>query len=511
MTDQNEPYYVEGESGVSHRNIDASGEAHPFGDSPKEWQADLRQLIKQVADDLYDSWQATVREYLANAETACLKVEQYLDDPDSSPYDSMAVRSNYEPRITVKWDRSKQKLIIQDNGIGMSGAEVDQVFRQVGRSATRDFGNMSGAFGMGVLSFFKFIGTGNSTMIMLSNSRLRDDNASYLVSLAGVEPIRGSLGATEYGTKFKLDQKRDDMDIREAVEQYAEYMRVPVLYRELDENGEEVFNEDWGDKNLYDSYTEDKYGDSISEPGLFEAYMSPEASGDTLLLSMDIERGGKDKYKSPYPFDVRLLDESGKVVESSNGNEGLIPVSRPEYNQMLLNARSDSIIESMLSNQDVTAYEMDDEYEPDYAVAKHVLESDKPLPVAEYVPIGEADKSDLGEQVVIIGPHQGRAVVDEREWRELSAGRAERFVPEDELESFDIDSGTGDLCLPKPTTDRSSLQSHQTFWKHIDNQFYEAFDSSVDEFQQFFEQSDDTMKAIREMESNTVNKMKQEL
>ncbi len=503
-----DPYYESGVAGVDHRNVDAAGDGHPFGDDPKEWQADLRHLIRQVADDLYDSWEATVREYLANAETACLKVQAYAEGKPM-PYDDVTVSDNYEPRITVTWDRSKQKLIIQDNGIGMAAAEVDQVFRHIGRSAARDLGTMSGSFGMGILSFPNFIGTGNATMIMLSNSRLNDDNAAYLVSLAGVEPIMGQLGDNEYGTKFKLDQKKNDMDVRAAVRRYAEWMRVPVLYTELDENGTEVFNEDWGDKRLYDQYDGSLYGDYLIESECFEAYMCPDATDKTLLLSMEIERNSGPSSTSTYPFDVRLLDESGKVVRSSNGNKGLIPVTRPDYNQMLLNAREGYITEDLLSNQDVVAYEASGEY--DYAIKQSVLDSDEPLPVAKYVPLTEGDGELIGDKVVLTGPNSGRTVVSNSEWNELPYGRAEQFVPEDELEPYDLESDEGDLRLPEPTTDRSSLQSNDVFWEYIANYFTEEFDNSIDDYRTMLQESNDTMAAMQRMEPNTVAHMRGEL
>lgn len=507
-----DPYYQSGVSDVEHRNVDAAGDSHPFGDEPKQWEADLRPLIRQISDDLYDSWELTVREYLANAETACLKVSHHQDNPSDSPFDEMIVSDGYEPRITVVWDKSEQKLIIQDNGIGMAAVEMDEVFRQIGRSAARDLGTMSGAFGMGSLSFSKFIGTEN-TMVALTHSRLNDDNAAYLITLAGIEPIRGSLGDSEYGTKFALDQKKTDMAIRQAVEKYAQWMRVPVLYRELDENGTEVFNEDWGDKRLFDDYKEGRYANNFVVPGCFEAYVCADATGRTLLLSMEIERGDGDQLSAPYPFDVRILDESGKVVRSSNGNEGLIPVARMEYEKMLLDARPEHITESLLSNKDVYATEVTSD-RADYAISQAMLDSDEPLPVADYVAIealeDDLSRSELGDKYVIIGPHQARKLVTEDVWNQLPKGRAAHFVPEDELEEYDLDSDEGDLCLPKPTTDRSSLQSNKKFWKYIANYFTEQYDAAIAEWRQELNAASDDMEALRQMTPRTVKSLRNE-
>jgi hypothetical protein len=501
-----EPYYQSGEAGVEHRSIDAAGSDHPFGDEPKEWEADLRPLIRQVADDLYESWEATVREYLANAETACLKVKRHSQNPEDSPFESMIGVDNYEARIVVQWDKAEQKLIIQDNGIGMAAVEVDEVFRHIGRSAARDLGTMSGAFGMGALSFPKFIGPEN-TMVMMSHSRLNDDNAAYLVTLAGVEPVRGSLDSEEYGTRFSLDQKEQDMAVRDAVRRFSEWMRVPVLYTEKDENGEEIFNEDWGDKHLYDDYDQGKYVDSFVVPGCFEAYMCSQAEGRTLLLSMEIDRGIDKTYDAPYPFDVRILDESGKVVESSNGHEGLMPIARMEYEQMLLDARPEFITDSLLSNQDVAVQSALKNGDEVYVVEQERLHSDEVLPMGNYV-TPDAEVDSYGPKNVILGPHKGRVVVSQDEWEKLPEGRASQFVPEDELEPYDLDTGEGDLCLPKPTTDRSSLQSNETFWKYISGRFAGRYDDSINEWLDELNGVDDEEAAIRQMTPRTVSDVK---
>lgn len=501
------PYYRSGVTGVDHRNIDAAGDGHPFGDEPKEWKADIRPFIRQVADDMYDSWYATVREYLANAETACLKVEQYLESPEESPYDDLTVEEGYTPRVEVEWDRSKQKLTISDNGIGMAAAEVDQVFRHIGRSAARDLGAMSGAFGMGSLSFPKFIGTGNSTMIMLSNSRLNGDNAAYLVSLAGIEPIRGSLDDDEYGTTFKLDQKEKGMDVRDAVTMYANWMRVPVIYRELDENGSEVMNEDYGDAHLYDSYSSSSYCEKFEVPGAFAAYMCTDANGKTLLLSMEIDRNRSTESNAPHDYDVRILDESGRIIESSNGNTGRIPVPRPEYEQMLLDGRPDSITTGLLSVDDVTAYRVQtDEY--DYAMEEDILAQSEALPIAEYVTRDQIDHEELGAEVVVSGPHSGREIVEIEEWGELPEGRASEFVPEDEVEPYDIATETGDLRLPQPTTDRSTLKENDVFWEYIDNYFNHEFESTIRRYRDVLNNTtEDPVEVIEQMEPQNADRI----
>lgn len=514
MTDDNESgefeaQYQKGQTSVSHRNIDAAGNDHPFGDEAQSFEADLRHLIRKVADDLYDSWEATVREYLANAETACLKVEEYKENPESSMYDEMHVEDSYQPRIEVEWDKQQDKLIISDNGIGMAAQEVDEIFRQIGHSAAKDDGSKSGQFGMGALSFVKLVGLDNA-MVMTSHSRLNDDNAAYYVTLAGVEPIQGQLPDDQYGTTFQMTPK-DDFGIRSAVETYAEWMRVPVRYEEIGRDGSVEFQEDYGDKALYESYDDNLACLGIRKRGSFEAYASPDAGGKTLLLSMDIDRNdgsrSPGKHGSPFPFDVRLLDESGKVVESSNGNEGLMPAVRSDYEEMLKDAREPYITRDLLNNKDTIAQRVEEGPNAGKMVVDDErLNSSTPLPSThEYVPRSEVEPDDEpGEARVIFGPHKGRIIVSDEEWEQMDAGRAEKYVPEDELEEYDIETGEGDLQLPQPTSDRDRLQSHETFWRYLGKQFAEQFDEKVAEVYQMLEQADDPLDKIMELDPDDI-------
>ena len=503
--DNFEPQYTQGKTEVEHRNIDAAGDDHPFGEDAQSFEADLRHLIRKVADDLYESWRATFREYLANAETACLKTEQYVSNADASMYDEMLVDDSYQPKIEVIWNKQEDKVTIHDNGIGMAAREVDEIFRQIGHSAARDDGSKSGQFGMGALSFVKTVGLDNA-MIMTSHSRLNDDNAAYYVTLAGVEPIMGSLPEDQYGTKFQMTPN-DDYPIREAIEQYAEWMRVPVRYEEIGGDGSIVFQEDYGDKALYESYEDNRICLGARQKGAFEAYASPDASGRTLLLSMDIDRNdGKyepGQHEAPFPFDVRLLDESGKVIASSNGNAGLMPTPRSEYEGMLKEARDPAITEDLLNGGDILGQVVDSGPNAGkVVVSEDVLNSGKPLPSKhEYIPRTDVAESDVpGATRVIFGPHQGKMLVTDEEWDSMDEGRARLYVPEDELESYDLQSGEGDLCLPEPTSDRDRLQSHPTFWKYVARQFGGQFDGKVDEVYGQIDGAADALETIMELD-----------
>jgi hypothetical protein len=506
MTDDNDINVQQAQAEVHHRRIDKAGDDHPFGGEPKDFTADLKTLIRRVADDLYESWEATIREYLANAETACLRVEEYVETGDTGMVDGdLIVSDSYQPKIEVEWNKQEDKVVIQDNGIGMSADTVDEVFRKIGRTTGRDEGEYSGNFGQGVLSFTKLIGLDNAA-IMTSHSRVNDDNASYYISLSGVEPIMGSLPDDQYGTKFQMTPN-GDYDIRRAIEKYAEWMRVPVRYEEIGEDGAVDFQEDYGDKALYETYEDNRICLGMREEGAFEAYCSPDADAETLLLSMAIDRNDGQyepgQHKAPFPFDVRILDESGKVIESSNGNEGLMPTPRAEYKSMLKESRDPYITEELLNQGDVKAQEVvEGPHANTMVVADEVLESNKPLPSKyNYIASSDVAEDDVpGTTLVLLGPNQGKEVVSEETWNEMDAGRASLYVPEDELQDYDLESGTGDLCLPQPTSDRDRLQEHPTFWKFIGHKFGEQFDKKVNEVYERIDESNDALETIMQLD-----------
>jgi hypothetical protein len=498
------PVFHEGKTVVEHKQLGIAGDEHPLGTEPLSFSGDMRHLIRKVADDLYESWESTIREYLANAETACLRVEEFIEDdaPETFNVDSLyGIDDGYEPRIEVTWDRADNTLTIRDNGVGMAAAEIDHIFRRIGSSVARDSGQYSGQFGMGALSFVKLIGIDNS-MVMTTHSRQTDENFSTYVSLAGPEPIIGKMPDDQYGTSFQMTPK-DTFDIRGAVETYSQWMRVPVIYREYDESGEEVFNEDWGDAHLTDDYAEATAKYSMSIDGAFEAHCSIDAEDTTLLLSMPIDRNDRNPTsKAPFPYDIRLLDESGKVIVSDNGHEGKMPCPRSDYEQMLLDARSGVIIEDMLSNNDIIGQYVDEgPHAGDIAVDDKILTDSTPLPPHTYVAKSDLHGDDIpGDVVVLIGPHKGRVVIDDGAWDSMDAGRAARYVPEDELEPFDPHEETGDLTLPEPTSDRDRLQQNDVFWTWLGSKLKMMFEQHVARVMHEINESEDPVEELKHID-----------
>jgi hypothetical protein len=506
-------HFDEGIDSADHRNMDAAGDGHPLGQNPKDWEvSNMRVLIKQIADDLYSSWEATIREYLANAETACRRVEKALDDDMESVFDAenLYVSEEYEPLVEVEWNKQENRVTIKDNGIGMAGIETDRIFSKIATSAAAMEGTHAGQWGMGALSFLQLEGEDDS-MLMVTHSRQNDDNYAANISLAGPEPVMGRLGDEEYGTKFEMTPKNPDWNIRQAVDTYAEYLRVPVRYTEIDQNGAEEFNEDYGGKTIHDDFGEDEIIADIQMDGAFTAVASPNASGKTLSLTMPIERNGNVELSTlDTSVDVQLHDESGKVIVSDNGHEGKVPVSRSEYNARLMEQVEDIIPENALDRTDVIGQAV--EAGPNEGMTALTNDTfDKRFPdgnTDQYVPKRDLTGDDVpGATTVIEGEHVGRTVVDRDEWEEGTNGMLPNLVPEDELESYDVDTGSGDLCLPRPKSDRDSLQDNEVFWTYVSEELDSQVSEIVEAIKTFVEESDDPTERLRELDERKVREL----
>jgi len=327
-------------------------------------------VLKNMSDGLYEDAGATLREFESNGETATLKVERAAEEEytDSEIESIQLIEDDYQPMVEVYYRKDKNKVIIRDNGKGMESATVLDVVRKIGATTGRNSGDLSGQFGMGLASFLKLIGLDNS-MIMRTRSRITDESFSAYINLGGFDPIVGGLSEGDYGTEFEMVFSGDlNVDLRDEVETYSEWLRVPVHYEEYGSDGSLVFDEDWGGKRFEDTYDSSKYCAKFQLPGLLKVTMSSDAEGVTLLNSMPIDRNdganhGIETFDAKYPFDVRILDESGAVVAIPDEDEsyetdsdfvGMTPVSDAEYNIMSANQKEGFIRESEVPTDAIT-------------------------------------------------------------------------------------------------------------------------------------------------------------
>lgn len=404
-----EPEYQKARHEVGQKNLEAADGEHPLAiasgstGSIKQ-QVDDEVVLDYLSDKIYGGPDSTIREYLANAETACIRAAEtllkqdggfedddfYTADEEHPDYDedkradrqpqrrmfpseilhAAQVHVGYDPTIEIEWYEADNLLVIQDNGIGFTPREVTDVLAVTGHSGVRDRGDVSGQFGMGVMSAHKMCGKeGSYTLITRTRRNDVPDWAQMSFAaycyLGGYDQIEGEFPEGSYGSRFELpiqedlddnygSRYADDPIVTKWVGKYAEYMRVPVLYHHF-EDGETVEDDEFGDKEFAEDYNGAVL--TIDRPE-FLAKSYPSASNDTLLLSMPIERNySYAPPDAPWNVDIRLRNESGVIVEGPN--QGLMPVDDTEYESMSDERREQYVRKSDVHDDDVSVPEPD--------------------------------------------------------------------------------------------------------------------------------------------------------
>lgn len=303
-------------------------------------------VFKRLADDIYKSTEAGIREPLQNSITA---VKRAVRESDLDEDDGII-------KIEVQ-DGEQVKLSLRDNGIGIERSVLREVLAVIGRSQNRDDGELSGKYGMGFLACYKLVGV-RGGFLMYSNSRQTNKGPIKGVwKPGGFEMDKGDnipdkLGSDDYGTlfEFTLKEEVDIESVRNWVERHAKWSRVPILYTEFDEDGKEVHNDEFGDKTLSGHYN-DKISLEIDSEH-YKAICSPNAKGQTLLINSPIDRNGSNYVDHlGWSFDIRLENENGVIV--SGPNEGYQPVDYKRYQNMSEERKEKYIPKSRLKEDDV--------------------------------------------------------------------------------------------------------------------------------------------------------------
>lgn len=301
-------------------------------------------VFRRLADDIYESPEAGIREPLTNAITT---VRRVFDDVSDGVI-----------KITVQ-DGEQVMLRLRDNGEGISKGVLNEVLTVIGRSNARDDGELSGQYGMGFLASYKLVGL-DGGFLMCTNPRDTDDGPySGLFKPGTFEPDKGNslpqlLEEDEYGTAFEY-YVRDDIsisDIRQWVEKHAQWSPVPIIYQELDEDGSVEYNEDFHASSLDDMYDDSPF--LHVENSYYEAATSPQSKNDIILITSPVSMSGTRtlRRKLPWQVDLRLKYENGVVFKGPH--EGMVPVREKEYEEMDESRQSNYIPESELESEDMT-------------------------------------------------------------------------------------------------------------------------------------------------------------
>lgn len=353
-----------GTAGAEVKTTDVSSDENPLKaklgseDASKERQYDPK-IAGERFVQFYDDTAASIREYLSNAETACIRRAKaelrdagFSDDeiPDEvrEMIDMAKEECGYDPLIEVTYNRKEDepRLVIEDNGIGISTEEY-QVVQRIGYSTSHDEGSRLGNFGMGWMSGFQLTSI-NGLFKMKTRSYLTDEAYGTIEYVANCEFLDAS--PDDYGTQFEFPsfgEAAKQISIPDKVSEFAEGMTITVLYRDFDESGSETRR---SDEFLATAMEEDYADDSMVityENEYFKAAMSPDRKENgrgltTYNISMPIRRntdkfGSSNKFGAPWKWDFRAKQEDGPIVHCPSNEElvGLVPKEDTKYDRLM--------------------------------------------------------------------------------------------------------------------------------------------------------------------------------
>lgn len=308
-----------------------------------EFNYESAAIFKRIADDIYKSKEAGIREPLQNGITAVKRAinSGYIDKNDGVI------------KIEVT-DGEKVHLNLIDNGIGISKNVLKNVLSVIGRSQNRDQGNLSGKYGMGFLACYKLVGT-DGGFIMHTNSRETDNDPIKGIwkpscfEMDNGNKLPDRLDNDEYGTRFEFKVNASLENIRRWVKKHSKWATIPIIYEEYDKNGEIVYDEEYGMKSLKD----EAQMSVCVENEYFNVVCSPNAEERSILLNSPINTDRNLYIRSiGWKYDIRFKNENGVIAKGPN--KGLQPVKKSEYKGMSDSRKKEYIPNEDLSSEDIS-------------------------------------------------------------------------------------------------------------------------------------------------------------
>ena len=181
--------------------------------APRAFQADVAKLLQLMVHSVYSDKDVFLRELVSNAADACEKLRY------EGLSDAALLGDDGAPKITVTLDPESGRLSVEDNGIGMGEAELDEALGTIARSGTKAFmdkiaeakdaegGRLIGQFGVGFYSAFMV-----ADQIEVASRRAGSDVAALWSSdglgAYTVQPL-DTAEAPARGTRVTLHLKPD--------------------------------------------------------------------------------------------------------------------------------------------------------------------------------------------------------------------------------------------------------------------------------------------------------------
>ncbi|MGZ5285056.1 MAG: ATP-binding protein, partial [Kaistella sp.] len=190
-------------------------------------------LIKKF---LYSDHEIFLRELISNATDATLKLKHLTNVGEAN-----VVYGN--PQIEVKVDKENKKLHIIDQGLGMTGEEVEKYINQVAFSGAEEFlekykdsakdAGIIGHFGLGFYSAFM---VAEKVEILTKSYKEGTTAVRWICDGSPEFTLEETADKTDRGTEIILHIAEDSTEfleesrIRELLLKYNKFMPVPIKF-----------------------------------------------------------------------------------------------------------------------------------------------------------------------------------------------------------------------------------------------------------------------------------------
>ena len=234
----------------------------------KQFKSESKRLLDLMVNSIYTHKEIFLRELISNASDAIDKL-CYI-----SLTDDKVGMTRDDFKITVTADKENRTLTVSDNGVGMTGAELESNLGVIARSGSLQFKNemdekaedldIIGQFGVGFYSAFMV-----ASRVTVISRAYGDDGASMWISEGSdgytIAPCEKDTPGTDIIVEIKPDTEEEKYDkyleehtLRSLIKKYSDYVRWSIIM-DVTKNREvetDETDEDGKKKTKWEDYTE---------------------------------------------------------------------------------------------------------------------------------------------------------------------------------------------------------------------------------------------------------------
>lgn len=288
----------------------------------RAFEADVSKLLHMMVHSVYSDRDVFLRELISNAADACEKLRyEAISNPALLGDDS-------QPRISLTLDREAATLVIEDNGIGMTAADMGETLGTIARSGTKAFMDriaadkngegqqLIGQFGVGFYSAFMVAGQ----VEVVSRRAGQADAATWssdglgTYTIAPADPAAAPVRGTRVTLHLLDDAKTyaERYTVERIVKAQSGHVPVPIVLQEVGSEDEPAQVADgvalWT-----------KAKSDISAEDYADFYRSVAGQFDQPALTLHYRAEGRHEYSvltfipETKPFDLFDPDRKGRI------------------------------------------------------------------------------------------------------------------------------------------------------------------------------------------------------